>query len=168
MLAACVATGVRAESLLSIKPYTAVWSSPGFLPTGLTGFLLGDVLDDTGRTASFDIRGHLRDQLRQLLLKEGFSETQDRGSADSIRIDLSIRLFQEGGAFGRWLPGGVVGAAYCVAYVELRKGNRGQGAEVVMTSALTQGGLFSAGAEKTVLNDIAEEIVLLLKSGERR
>lgn len=167
MLAASVAIEVRAESLLSIKPYAAVWSSPGFLPTGLTGFVLGDVLDDTGRAASFDISGYLRDQLRQQLLKEGFSETHDRGSADSIRIDLSIRLFQEGGTFGRWLPGHA-GAAYCVAYAELRKGNRGQGAEVVVTSALTQGGLFSAGAEKTVLNDIAEEIVLLLKSGERR
>jgi hypothetical protein len=126
------------------------------------------VLDDTGRAASFDITSYVRDQLRQLLLKEGFSEARDHAGADSVRIDLSIRLFQEGGTFGRWVGIGGAGAAYCVAYAVLRKGNGDQSAEVVVTSALTHGGLFSAGAEKTVLDDIAAEIVELLKSGERR
>lgn len=160
---ACVGAEVSAQSLLSIKPYTAIWSSPGFLPAGRSPFLLGHVLDDTGRPASFDVAGHLRDQLREQLLKEGFSETSD---GDYLRIDVSIRLFQEGGTFGRWMGGGA-GTAYCVAYADLRKQQRA-GAEIVVISAITHGGLLSAGAEKTVIEDIAAEIVRLLVSGEGR
>jgi hypothetical protein len=159
----CAFPEAGAQSVLSIKPYTAVWSSPGFLPTGPTTFLLSDVRNETGRAASFDATGYLRDQLRQRLLKEGFSESSAR---DSLRIDVSIRLFQEGAMFGRWLGGGA-GAAYCVAYAELGK-DQAKGAEAVVTSAITHGGVLSAGAEKTVLEDIAAEIVRLLLSGERK
>lgn len=166
VLSSCIGTDASAESLLSSKPYTAVWSRPGFLPAVTTSFVIGEVVNDTGRSASFDVAGYFRDQLRQELLKEGFAEAGE----SPVRIDVSIRLFQEGGTFGRWagLPGSGAGAAYCVAHAEFRRRREAKGAEVVVTTAITGGGLFSLGAERTVVNDIVDEIVALLKSGEQR
>lgn len=155
MLALATTSGASAQSLLSTR-YTAAWSSPAFLPTGQTRFVLGNVLDDTGRPVSFEIAPYLREQLRQRLTKAGFSES---GSADAVRIDVSIRLYQEGSTFARWAGGG---AAYCVAHAHLRRG--AAEAELVVTSVLSGGGLFSVGAEKTVLEDVAHEIAARLSS----
>lgn len=152
------------EASMLSRQYTSRWAPPGFFPLETTSFRIGSATNETGHYASFNILGYLSEQIRHQLVSRGFKEdTHDNPNA--IVIDLRIHLYQEGSAFGRWLGGGA-GAAYAVVHASFRKQEQPTGAELVTVSIIGAGGLFSAGAEKTVLEDAAHEIGAFLKEGD--
>ena len=152
-------------SVLS-QQYTATWKSEGFFPVETTRFRIDSVKNETGHDASFDILQYLGEQTRDELTARGFVETVS-GDRDVIRIELRIHLYQEGGTFGRWLGGGA-GAAYAVVYCAFRIDGEVKNAELLTVSAIGGGGLFSAGAEKSVLKDSAMVIAEFLHGENRK
>ena len=154
------------EASLLSKQYTSSWVSPDFFPLGTTQFRISNVQNETGHDASFDILNHLAKQIRQELSASGLQEGSS-GDANTVVVDLSVHLYQEGSVFGRWLGGGA-GATYAVVQATLHKSGQSTGAELVTISAIGGGGLFSAGAEKTVLDDTATVIASFLKEGGKK
>lgn len=152
---------VSQASLLS-QEYTSSWASNGFFPVQSASFRIGSVRNETGHGASFDMPGYLQDQTRQQLTQQGFKEARP-GTPATIVIDLRIHLYQEGSTFGRWLGGGS-GAAYAVVYAAFRR-KGGASADLLTVSVIGGGGLFSAGAAKTVLEDAAKQVATYLKQG---
>lgn len=162
-----LAAPVSAASWLS-RPYTSVWYSSDFFPLGTTSYRIGNVQNETGHDASFDIQNYLREQVRQQLARNGLKEKASE-SANAIVIELDIHLYQEGSTYGRWLGGmASKGTAYAVIHASFYKNGRTFGAELLTISVIGGGGLFSAGAEKTVLDDAAEEIATFLKNESKK
>lgn len=165
LLLLVIAAPASATSWLS-KPYTSVWASSDFFPLGTATYRIHNVQNETGHDASFDIQGYLREQVHQQLSENGLREDVSK-STDAIVVDLDIHLYQEGSTFGRWLGGGA-GTAYAVVRASFHKSERSLGAELLTISVISEGGLYSSGAEKTVLKDVAEEIVNFLKNGGKK
>jgi hypothetical protein len=149
------------EASILSQQYTSSWVSPDFFPLGTTLFRIGAVENETGHDASFDLLRYLSDQTRQQLTTQGFREAAS-DNPNAVVIELRVHLYQEGSTFGRWLGGGA-GAAYAVVYAAFRRGDQPVGAELLTVSVIGGGGLFSAGGEKTVLKDTANEIGKFLK-----
>jgi hypothetical protein len=152
-------------SLLS-RQYTSSWVSPDFFPLETSQIQISNVQNETGHDASFDILNYLSEQIRERLsaggLKAGSSE-----DANAVVVDVSVHLYQEGHTFARWLGGGA-GAAYAVIQATFHKRGQPIGAELLTVSVIGAGGLYSLGAEKTVLEDAATEIVSLLQAGNKK
>lgn len=153
------------EASLLSQQYTSVWTASDFFPIQSPVFRIGSVKNETGHDASFDMLGYLSEQTRQQLTSQGFRE--DPSDPNAIVIELRVLLFQEGSTFGRWVGAGL-GVAYAVVYAAFSKQGQPPGAEMVTVSDIGGGGLFSAGAEKTVLEDAASEIAAFLKGGNKK
>lgn len=148
------------------QQYTASWTAPDFFPLGTSQIYVRDVRNETDHEASFDISNYVGEQIRLRLAAAGF-QGRSADNSQAIVVDVSIHLYQEGGTLGRWLGGGG-GAAYVVVRAAFRKGGKAIGAELMTVSAIAAGGLFSAGAEKTVLEDVADVFVAFLeRRGEK-
>lgn len=156
----------ESEASMLSQQYTSHWAPSDFFPLEETSFRIGSVENVTGHDASFDMLNYLREQIRQQLTKSGFKEELS-GNLNSIVIDLRLHLYQEGSTFGRWLGGGA-GAAYAVVHATFRKRGQSIGAELLTVSVIGAGGLYSAGAEKTVLEDTANEIASFLKGADKK
>lgn len=154
------------EASVLSQQYTSSWVSSDFFPLGATSFRINYVHNETGHDSSFDILSYLSGQIRQQLSANGLKEDPS-DNINAIVIELIVHLYQEGSTFGRWLGGGA-GAAYAVVHATFRKRDQSIGAELLTVSVIGGGGLFSAGAEKTVLEDTAKEITSFLKgAGEK-
>jgi ribulose 1,5-bisphosphate synthetase/thiazole synthase len=160
-----LATPASEASLLS-RQYTSSWISSDFFPLGTPLFRISNVLNETGHDASFDIFSYLSDQIRQQLSASGLKEDSS-DNANAVVVELSVHLYQEGSTFGRWLGGGA-GVAYAVVQATFHKRGQSTGAELLTVSVIGEGGLFSAGAEKTVLEDTASVIASFLKEGGKK
>ena len=150
------------ESSLLSQQYLANWTSGGFFPLEISRVYVGSVQNETGHGASFDIERYLENQICERIspCSAKAHSPDDKG----VHVDINIYLYQEGSVFGRWLGGGA-GVAYVVAHAMFRKGGQPVGAELLSVSVIQGGGLFSAGAEKTVLVDVAAAIASFLKEG---
>ncbi len=163
LLSLCVPAG--AGSLLSTQ-YTASWASPDFFPLGASRVQIATVQDESGHPASFDILNYLSGRIREQIAAGGLTVASSDDAA-AVVADVSVHLYQEGGTFARWLGGGL-GAAYVVVQASFHKPGQPTGGELVTVSVIGGGGLFSAGAEKTVLDDAAEQVVAFLKGDARK
>lgn len=154
------------EASLLSRQYTSSWISPGFFPLGTSQIHISNIQNETGHEASFDILDYLIDQTYERLPAYGLKE----GSFDDdnvVLVDINVYLYQEGSTFGRWLGGGA-GAAYVVIHAIFRKRGQSIGAELLTVSVIGGGGLFSAGGEKTVLEDVATVVASFLKAGSEK
>lgn len=149
-----------AEASLLSDQYVASWVSPAFFPLNAEVQVRG-VRNDAGSQASFDYAAYLAEQVRKRLSASGISIVES-GGANAVVVEISIHLYQEGSAFGRWLMPGA-GATYAVVHAEFRKAGRAVGADLLAVSVIPAGGLYSLGGEKTVLDDVADQIVAFLQ-----
>jgi hypothetical protein len=154
------------EASMLSQQYTSRWAPSDFFPLETTAFRIGTVENETGHGASFDMLGYLTEQTRQQLTKSGFKD-DGSGNPGAVVVDLRVHLYQEGSTFGRWLGGGA-GAAYAVVHATFRKPGQPVGAELLTVSVIGGGGLFSAGSEKTVLEDAAHEIASFMKGEDKK
>lgn len=162
----CLLSVRAAEASLLSQQYTTSWASPGFFPLNVVQVYVRGVQNEAGRQASFDYAAYLAEQVRQRLSAGGMT-VAGSGDANAVVVDVSIHLYQEGSAFGRWLAPGA-GASYAVVQAHFRKGGQAAGADLLTVSVIGSGGVFSAGGEKTVLEDAADEIVAFLQAKARK
>jgi hypothetical protein len=152
-------------SLLSDQ-YTSSWVASDFFPLGAPQIQIGNVQNGTDHEASFDILNYLSEQIGKRLSAGGL-KLASSDDANAVVVDLTIHLYQEGSVLGRWIGGGP-GTTYAVVHATLRKRGQPIGAELVTVSVIAKGGLYSLGAEKSVLQDAAEEVVSLLQVGSKK
>ena len=150
-----------AEASLLSERYVASWAPAGFFPVKARVQLRG-IQNQAGGEASFDYTAYLAEQVRQRLSVGGITVVDSAGD-DAVIVDITIHLYRQGSAFGRWLLPGA-GATYAVVQAELRKPGQAMAADLLAVSVIGSGGLYSIGAEKTVLEDVADEIVAFLQA----
>lgn len=126
------------------------------------------VSNETGKTFEFDVADtitqHIKSKLKE---KKGFIIAEGAPTAENI-ITIKSRLtsYAPGSAFKRWLPFGWTNESaktQCIVWSTLiDKRTEGVLGEIVANKAVTEGGLFTIGADtkilETVAGDIADEI----------
>lgn len=151
-----------AEASLLSERYAASWAPAGFFPLNDTPVQVLVIRSEARAQASFDYAAYLAEQVRQRLSARGIRVVESAGT-NVVVVDIAIHLYQEGSALGRWLlPGG--GATYAVVQAEFRKAGEPVGADLLSVSVIASAGLYSVGGEKTVLEDVADEIVAFLQA----
>ena len=156
--------GVRAaEASLLSERYVASWAPAGFFPLSAFAVQVRGIQNEAGARASFDYAAYLAAQVRQRLSASAVSIVES-GGAHAVAVQITIHLYQEGSAFGRWLLPGA-GATYAVVRAELRKPGQAVGADLLAVSVIRSGGVYSIGGEKAVLDDVADEIVAFVRAG---
>ena len=133
-------------------------------PSG--GFRIDQVNDNSGYKFSgrgFDIKEAMTEAFEAELAKEGLAA--DRGL---YTININILAYVPGNAFARWLlPGAGATKLYVEALVLDR--NYIQVANIPVYRHIGAGGVFTIGAHKYAFEDVAREIVSILKDpGKRR
>lgn len=117
------------------------------------------VTDSTGVSHDLEVSTLLTQLLHDKIESTGYlhkSEESKNGSVVKLQADLFD--YEAGSALGRWAAPGA-GKAKCVVRSVLVDAQSGQTvAEMVTVKEVSEGGLYSVGAEKYILDAAAEEI----------
>lgn len=145
-----------------------IWISDGASWKSSRDFVLHPAANDTGNTYQLDISGMVTNTIRSDLTSLGFNvfDPRDAGQTSGPSIHVSIVFYQPGNIGGRWLSLGG-GAAICIIRTKLfDRELEDQLADIIVADQIASGGLFSVGAEKTVLErtalKVARELARLL------
>ncbi|WP_316900614.1 DUF4410 domain-containing protein [Pseudodesulfovibrio indicus] len=117
----------------------------------VSGFVFSD--DDE----EVDIAESMKTALVDELSREGLY--QEKGT--DYAIDVTVRKYEPGNAFGRWLMPGV-GSTVLEVSSQVRACESPVG-HIETKNTVDAGGVYTVGAWKDVFNDAAEEIVKELK-----
>lgn len=148
VLSGCLATG---------KPMT--WKDKGFQFSEQAIFIIKPVVNKTGKTFEEDIptilTSHLKDQFKAKSLTV-VNDTDQPKTVFFVESDLLV--YVTGSAFKRWLAPGA-GKTQCTLKSRLiDKISKQMVAEIVAAKEVGAGGLYSVGAEKSILKDAASDI----------
>lgn len=128
--------------------------------TGYKVFHVPPVLNETGKTIEFDVADTLTQNIKSKLRDKGYIVLDGTVPSEEILIIKSSLLsYESGSAFKRWLaPGfGKTQATVKTSLIDKRTGK--VIGEMVSAEAVSTGGLYSVGADKRILDAIAEGIV---------
>jgi hypothetical protein len=100
----------------------------------------------------------VQDALRHELVESGALDPSAPAPAGGITLQCRVMRYAPGSVGGRWL-GGRFGAAYIVVRAMLLDASsRALLGDMLSVQEISAGGLFSVGAEHTVVGDAAREI----------
>lgn len=136
----------------------------GYTPKEGTKIEVGKVLNNTGSQFQIDIEQVLRESLATRLKKDGLLY-EGGGNAPMI-MDTKIVDYAEGDAVKRWLMPGS-GATILSIQSDLRDGSDLIGS-VDARRTVSSGGLYSAGAWKSIFGDLADDVVTELVGKMRK
>ena len=145
-----------------------VWLDDGVNLYGRTVFVTLPVTNDTGKTFKVDVTSLITSHMIETLKKEKLIVINSPDTAqNSITIKSRLTEYNEGSVSGRWLLPGA-GATRCTVRSILSDDVSGEIlGEIISSSIVESGGLFSVGAEnyvpKSVAKDIAKAISRLTK-----
>ena len=149
LLGGCVATG---------KPM--VWVEKNASLTGYKVFEVIPVLNETGKTFEFDITDTLTQNLKARLRDKGYIVTEENVETENVLILKSNLIgYELGSAFQRWvLPGAGTTQSTVKSSLIDRKTGKILG-EIVTAKAISEGGLFSIGADQRILEIVTIDII---------
>lgn len=127
---------------------------------GYKVFEVPPVLNETGKTFEFDVTDTLTQNIKLKLRDKGYIVSDGTATSEEVLVIKSSLLFYEpGSAFKRWLaPGfGKTQATVKTSLIDKKTGK--VLGELVSVDTVSAGGLYSVGADKRILNAIAEGIV---------
>jgi hypothetical protein len=127
---------------------------------GYKSFEVEPVLNETGKKFDFDVSGKLTEEIKSKMIEKGFVVSErTSSSAQVLIIKSSLISYEPGNAFKRWiLPGfGKTQATVKTSLIDKKTGK--VLGELVSAETVSAGGLYSAGADKRILDAIAEGIV---------
>ncbi len=169
LVSACV-TGkpsfVRVEKGVSFAGYQRIEVAPVQDETGGR--------DETGEAFEIDVPGEIAKNIKSGLKEKGYMLQDDtQVTAHALVIQTHLVKYEPGSALGRWLgPGSGIGRTRCTIrsfLVDKKTGN--VLGEIVVPEAVSEGGLFSVGADSWILGTVAqnlvEEVDRLIKGHER-
>ena len=117
------------------------------------------VSNDTGKEYDFDVTGTLTEKIRSKLTDKGYAARGAGTGRDAVLV-LKPRLtaYEPGNAAKRWLAPGH-GTTHCTVRVSLIDQESGKPVgEIIVAKAISQGGLFSIGADRSILDAVASDI----------
>ena len=122
------------------------------------------VNNDTAQSFKFDVAELIRENVRKEL---GEAQLQvlsvPSDAADMMLVRANLTLYEPGSAASRWLAPHT-GASKCVLRISLLDADSDQLiGDIVVAKYVGAGGLFTIGADKTVLEDAAEEFATALR-----
>ncbi len=127
--------------------------------TGYKMFEVHPVLNETGKTFEFDVTDTLTQNIKSKLRDKGYIVSDGTAPSEEILIIKSSLLsYEPGSAFKRWLAPGFGKTQATVKTLLIDKRTGKVIGEMVSAEAVSAGGLYSAGADKRILDAIAEGI----------
>ena len=115
-------------------------------------------INETGETFEFNVIEELTEKVALRLSEKGYIVEKTTMSEEALVIKNSLMSYKPGNAFERWLmPGaGVTQATVKTTLIDKKTGD--VLGEMVTSESVSAGGLYSAGAYKTILDTIAKGI----------
>ena len=135
-----------------------VWLAEGVSLKGYKQLELHPVINDTGKNYEFDVAALMTQTIRSNLELAGLEVLEPNENPQRNVIGLQNRLveFIPGSVGGRWVSFGL-GAAVCILRTLVVDDASGEiVAEIISAKVVDEGGLFTAGAEKTVPKGVAK------------
>lgn len=119
---------------------------------------MADITDESGFTPSgedLDPKQAMRTALEAALTKANLLGTE-------YKLKIEISEYEPGNAFARWvLPG--LGGTYLRTRTYVQNADNGTVATIPVNRTVAAGGAFTIGAWRECFNEVAEEIVKILK-----
>jgi len=115
-------------------------------------------INETGETFEFNVTNELTENVKSRLREKGYTVEEAIIPEGVLVIKNSLMDYEAGNAFGRWLaPGvGVTQATVKTSLIDKTTGTII--GEMVTSESVSSGGLFSVGAYKQILDNIAKGI----------
>ncbi|MGI9318927.1 MAG: hypothetical protein ACR2QW_16485 [bacterium] len=154
--------------VLPLQPAFADWGSPiawmaeGASIKGQTRVVLYSLSNDTGETLDVEVVQAISETIRNRLIEDGFeivSSDDTVSQQNTFTLKTSVIFCPPGSVSGRWVGFGA-GAAVCIirSYL-LKPESKDPIGEIIVVKQVEGGGIFSAGAEKSVARKIAKDLV---------
>lgn len=132
--------------------------------SGYQGVEVLPVVNETGTTFGFDVPGEITTRLTQNLQKEGVVVIDGKQSSDAILvIRTSLLVYEPGNAFARWAVPGAGKTNCTIKSILVDKQTGKTRGEILVPKEIGTGGLYSIGADKRILGDVAATMVDELK-----
>lgn len=141
-----------------------LWVDPGVALSRFDSIFVDVVSNDTGSRFEFDVTGALRGDLASSLRERGFAVLDSPVAAKSaLTLKGQLTLYTPGSALARWvMPGlGATQAVLRASFIDTSSGEIV--ADMVALGYVGGGGLFSIGADRWILQRIAEEVTTALR-----
>ena len=123
-------------------------------------FEVAPVQNITGKTYEFDVSNTLTQNIKSKLKDKGFVVSDGTPTSGNILvIKSSLISYAPGSAVKRWFAPGYGKTQATVETLLIDKKTRKPLGEFMSADAVSSGGLFSAGADKGILDSIATGIV---------
>lgn len=137
-----------------------VWLEEGISLSGIKQVIFPPVSNNTGETFEVDVLNMISESILEELTEAGFEVLKPDHSAiesQALVLKTSLVSYVPGNVSGRWVGTGS-GASICILRSFLMsKETDDVFGEIVSAKMVDSGGLFSAGAEKTVPVDAAKK-----------
>lgn len=152
-----------------------VWLEKGVSFTGYQTIELTPIQDETGgedatgEPFEFDVPGEITKHIKSGLESKGYMVREDtQVSEGALVIQTHLLKYEPGSALGRWIAPGI-GKTQCSIKSVLVDKKTGQVlGEIVTAKEVSEGGLFSVGADRRILSAVAEDVVDAIDNAIRR
>jgi Domain of unknown function (DUF4410) len=129
---------------------------PGASLLGRTTLVVAPASNDTGQTYELDIAAVFTLDLTSALRSKGYTVVEvTTASADAVIVQSSFVSYAPGSAFQRWLMPGLGPTEATVKTVLTEKSTGSVLGGMLTRQEVTHGGLYSIGAYKYILQDVA-------------
>ncbi len=118
------------------------------------------VEDYSGSKTELDIAEEMTNQLKSIFRQKGYTIIEDDNVAgDVIIIENRLLNYKAGSAFNRWLMPGAGATQVTVKTIMTDKTTGAHIGDIITNKSISAGGLFTVGAEKSILRSAAKAIV---------
>ena len=150
------------RSAVAALPY--LWVDSGSSLSEYQFIFVEPVTNAAGGSFEFDVVELIRENIQKELGEAQFQVLSvPTGTADMMLVRANLTLYEPGSAASRWLVPHT-GASKCVLRISLLDADSEQLiGDMVVAKYVGAGGLFTIGADKTVLEDAAEEFAAALR-----
>jgi len=135
------------------------WIQKGVSLSSYQVFEVEPVSNETGKVYDFDVAADLTKKIKIELADKGYSVAESSTAGESVIVlKSSLKRYEPGSALKRWVQRGY-GATQCTVKCTLidKKAGKIIG-EIKVAKTISEGGLYSIGAGKRILNTVASDI----------
>jgi hypothetical protein len=137
-----------------------IWIEKGVSLSRYKVLEVAPITNDTGKTYDFDVADTLTKTVKANLAEKGYVISEGGAGGESVlELKGSLTLYEPGSALQRWFAAGL-GTTQCNVKVSLIDKKTGKLiGETQVAKAISEGGLYSIGADKRILTAVADDIV---------
>lgn len=134
------------------------WQDESTSLRNYSNYIVENATNETGEQFELDITSLLTDNIISKLRKEGFTVEETPEPGQSLILRSKIVSYEPGNAFKRWVLAGT-GRTICTVQVSILEPTTNKKlAEFISSKVISAGGVFSIGADRKILEFVAEAI----------